>query len=94
MPKSSIWNRELVEKYNISGPRYTSYPTALQFSDDFTAEDLKKTLSALMWANLYHFICISHFVKTFVITVLVIKLLPKIKVRPSVIWMLWLKKLR
>lgn len=44
MPKSSIWNRELVEKYNIAGPRYTSYPTALQFSDDFGVEDFKKTL--------------------------------------------------
>ncbi|AUD78157.1 oxygen-independent coproporphyrinogen III oxidase [Kangiella profundi] len=44
MPKSSIWNRELVEKYNIAGPRYTSYPTALQFNDDFGVEDFKKTL--------------------------------------------------
>lgn len=44
MPQSSIWNRELVEKYNIAGPRYTSYPTALQFSDDFGVEDFKKTL--------------------------------------------------
>jgi oxygen-independent coproporphyrinogen III oxidase len=26
-----MWQQSLVEKYNISGPRYTSYPTALQF---------------------------------------------------------------
>jgi oxygen-independent coproporphyrinogen III oxidase len=26
---------ELIDKYNISGPRYTSYPTAIQFEQDF-----------------------------------------------------------
>jgi oxygen-independent coproporphyrinogen III oxidase len=31
-----MWEQRLVEKYNISGPRYTSYPTALQF---FPTED-------------------------------------------------------
>jgi len=25
------WDDELIEKYNINGPRYTSYPTAVQF---------------------------------------------------------------
>lgn len=28
----------LINKYNISGPRYTSYPTALQFSDSFSTK--------------------------------------------------------
>ncbi|WP_428242540.1 oxygen-independent coproporphyrinogen III oxidase [Gynuella sp.] len=28
-----IWDREVILKYNISGPRYTSYPTAVQFED-------------------------------------------------------------
>lgn len=32
------FDRYLIEKYNISGPRYTSYPTALQFKD-FCASD-------------------------------------------------------
>ena len=27
-----LWNTQLIQKYNISGPRYTSYPTAPQFS--------------------------------------------------------------
>ena len=27
-----LWNTQLIHKYNISGPRYTSYPTAPQFS--------------------------------------------------------------
>ncbi|EIC82694.1 oxygen-independent coproporphyrinogen III oxidase [Serratia sp. M24T3] len=26
------WDRALIQKYNYSGPRYTSYPTALEFS--------------------------------------------------------------
>nr|WP_086938364.1 oxygen-independent coproporphyrinogen III oxidase [Thaumasiovibrio occultus] len=30
------WDQALIEKYNYSGPRYTSYPTALEFSEDFT----------------------------------------------------------
>lgn len=29
------WDQSLIEKYNYSGPRYTSYPTALEFSDAF-----------------------------------------------------------
>lgn len=27
------WDSELIQKYNVPGPRYTSYPTAVQFSD-------------------------------------------------------------
>ncbi len=34
MPLSRIaWPTHLIERYNISGPRYTSYPTALTFED-------------------------------------------------------------
>lgn len=33
------WDKDLLQKYNISGPRYTSYPTALEFSDDYKRED-------------------------------------------------------
>jgi len=29
------WDLALIQKYNYSGPRYTSYPTALEFSDAF-----------------------------------------------------------
>ncbi len=29
----------IISKYDAKGPRYTSYPTALQFSDAFTAKD-------------------------------------------------------
>jgi oxygen-independent coproporphyrinogen-3 oxidase len=30
------FNAELIRRYDKSGPRYTSYPTAVQFSEDFT----------------------------------------------------------
>ena len=42
MIAEQMWNQEIIEKYNISGPRYTSYPTALQFNDAFDAVDYKR----------------------------------------------------
>jgi len=30
-----VFNNALIKKYDKSGPRYTSYPTAIQFSEDF-----------------------------------------------------------
>ncbi len=33
--QSVQFDRPLIDKYNIAGPRYTSYPTVLQFSEDF-----------------------------------------------------------
>ncbi|ULR31086.1 oxygen-independent coproporphyrinogen III oxidase [Dickeya fangzhongdai] len=36
MPEQTIdWDLSLIQKYNYSGPRYTSYPTALEFSDSY-----------------------------------------------------------
>ena len=35
-----VWDQALIEKYNYSGPRYTSYPTALEFSESFEHADL------------------------------------------------------
>ena len=34
------WDLALIQKYNYSGPRYTSYPTALEFSrsEEHTSE--------------------------------------------------------
>ncbi|MGB9096325.1 oxygen-independent coproporphyrinogen III oxidase [Erwinia sp.] len=29
------WDQRLIQKYNISGPRYTSYPTALEFNEHY-----------------------------------------------------------
>lgn len=40
------WDQALIEKYNYSGPRYTSYPTALEFKDGFSEGDLASALGA------------------------------------------------
>ncbi|PCI62341.1 MAG: oxygen-independent coproporphyrinogen III oxidase [Gammaproteobacteria bacterium] len=42
--KHNFFDKELLNKYNISGPRYTSYPTALEFHDQFTDSDLKTAI--------------------------------------------------
>lgn len=36
-----IWDIDLIQKYNQSGPRYTSYPTALEFSESYNDDDFK-----------------------------------------------------
>ena len=33
------FDARLLERYDVNGPRYTSYPSALQFRDDFGADD-------------------------------------------------------
>lgn len=38
MSISSTFPTELISKYGLAGPRYTSYPTALQFHEGFDAE--------------------------------------------------------
>jgi len=37
---SATWNNELISRYDLAGPRYTSYPTAPQFSDQFSMRDM------------------------------------------------------
>lgn len=44
-PSSAIWNPELIARYDLSGPRYTSYPTAPQFSAAFGEADLKAAIA-------------------------------------------------
>ncbi len=39
MEQQLILDDALIAKYDQSGPRYTSYPTAVQFHDGFTADD-------------------------------------------------------
>lgn len=39
-PTQISWDQSMIEKYNYSGPRYTSYPTALEFDDAFTEQNL------------------------------------------------------
>ncbi len=40
-PAKQVFDAELVARYDIRGPRYTSYPTAPQFHDRFTEQDLR-----------------------------------------------------
>jgi len=39
MDNKVIFNKELIRRYDTFGPRYTSYPTAVQFSTDYDADD-------------------------------------------------------
>jgi len=43
-----MWNPQLIERYDMTGPRYTSYPTAPQFREDFSERAL---LNAIMRSN-------------------------------------------
>ncbi len=35
-----VWDQAILDKYNYSGPRYTSYPTALEFHEAYTISEL------------------------------------------------------
>ncbi|MCW9711239.1 oxygen-independent coproporphyrinogen III oxidase [Avibacterium sp. 21-586] len=37
----TMWDSTLIQKYNYSGPRYTSYPTALEFNENYTEQDFQ-----------------------------------------------------
>jgi len=37
------WDMDLIKRYDLAGPRYTSYPTALQFDPELTASQLVET---------------------------------------------------
>lgn len=39
------WDQALIDKYNINGPRYTSYPTALALTSDFDRAKVGQTLA-------------------------------------------------
>lgn len=39
MPAPLTWNEDLINRFDLSGPRYTSYPTAPQFSSTFNSID-------------------------------------------------------
>lgn len=44
MDKNLIkWDLELIKRYDLSGPRYTSYPTAVQFDPELSSADLVAT---------------------------------------------------
>jgi oxygen-independent coproporphyrinogen-3 oxidase len=39
MKNKVVFNKDLIRRYDKFGPRYTSYPTAVQFSTDYNADD-------------------------------------------------------
>lgn len=46
MPSQQIeWDQALIEKYNYAGPRYTSYPTALEFSEQYAENDFQRAVA-------------------------------------------------
>ncbi len=40
-----LWDADLIGRYDVSGPRYTSYPTAPQFSAEFNSEALQAAIT-------------------------------------------------
>jgi oxygen-independent coproporphyrinogen III oxidase len=45
MPRLEFDN-QLIQRYDLSGPRYTSYPTAVQFTPDFSVVDYQQQVAA------------------------------------------------
>ncbi|MES9966755.1 MAG: coproporphyrinogen III oxidase, partial [Sedimenticola sp.] len=41
MDQSLVFDLELINKYDYSGPRYTSYPTAPQFHEKFGEDEYR-----------------------------------------------------
>ena len=46
MDTTLVFNRELIGKYDKAGPRYTSYPTAVQFHDGFGEAEYQQEAQA------------------------------------------------
>jgi len=46
LEQSLVFDQALIEKYDQAGPRYTSYPTAVQFHDGFGPEDYRAAAAA------------------------------------------------
>lgn len=46
IPRNVEFDAELIRRYETAGPRYTSYPTAVQFQECFTADDYRAQLLA------------------------------------------------
>ncbi|PAU65565.1 oxygen-independent coproporphyrinogen III oxidase [Pseudomonas sp. PIC25] len=57
MPTSIRWDTDLIRRYDMAGPRYTSYPTAVQFHDGVGSFDLlhalRESRKALRSLSLY-----------------------------------------
>ena len=45
MSENNLFNEILIRRYDVSGPRYTSYPTAVQFRDDFDGQSYAEAVT-------------------------------------------------
>ena len=81
------WDLALIQKYNYSGPRYTSYPTALEFSEDFGEQAFLQAV-----ARYYLSMYIFRSAISFVTSAVAIRLLLASSTRPISIWTRWSKK--
>lgn len=43
---TALWNPALIARYNLAGPRYTSYPTAAHFRDDVSEAQWREAMAA------------------------------------------------
>jgi len=43
---AALWNPALIARYNLAGPRYTSYPTAAHFRDDVSEAQWREAMAA------------------------------------------------
>ena len=39
MNNAPVWDSKIIKKYDLTGPRYTSYPTAVEFSEQFDGQN-------------------------------------------------------
>jgi oxygen-independent coproporphyrinogen III oxidase len=46
IPQNVVFDADLIRRYDRAGPRYTSYPTAVQFHEGFTAEHYREQARA------------------------------------------------
>ncbi|USE34954.1 oxygen-independent coproporphyrinogen III oxidase [Endozoicomonas sp. SCSIO W0465] len=65
MNSAPVWDKDLIHRYNHSGPRYTSYPTAVQFDGSFDIhkyhENAQSSASSIKPLSLYfHIPFCSH----------------------------------
>lgn len=47
MSVAEFFDKKILNKYNTTGPRYTSYPTAVAFSSEFTDSDFTRSISCV-----------------------------------------------
>ncbi len=82
------WDLALIQKYNYSGPRYTSYPTALEFSEDFGEQAFLQAVARYPDVH-YLSTYISRSAISFVTSAVAIRLLLASSTRPISIWTRW-----